>query len=253
MIKAVIIDDEENARYTLTNYLTTYCPEITIVGEGDSVESGFVAINQHQPDVVFLDIMLSDGSGFNLLNRFEQINFKIVFVTSYSQYAIKAFKYSAFDYILKPIDIDELINVTNRLKSMTAPTADTSAKLDFLENSINKEDNTFTKIVLATNNSLYVVEIADIIHCEAQENYTMFYLTNDARLMVSRTLKEFEELLQEHLFVRVHKTHLVNFNFIARFLNQDGGSVVLKNGTIIPVSVRKKDVVLKLITDMGLK
>lgn len=253
MIRAVIIDDEENARFTLANYLTTYCPDVTILGEADSVESGVVAINQHQPDVVFLDIMLSDGSGFNLLNRFEQINFKIVFVTSYSQYAIKAFKYAAFDYILKPIDIDELLSVISRLKSITTPPADTGTKLNFLESSMNKEERAFTKIVLATNNSLYVVEIAGIIRCEAQESYTMFHLNNETRLLVSHTLKEYEELLQEHLFVRIHKHHLVNFSYITRFLNQDGGSVVLKNGSIIPVSFRKKDVVVKLITDMGLK
>ncbi len=253
MIRAVIIDDEENARFTLANYLTTYCPDVIILGEAESVESGIVAINQHQPDVVFLDIMLSDGSGFNLLNRLEQINFKIVFVTSYSQYAIKAFKYSAFDYILKPIDIDELLMVVNRLKSITATSADTDTKLSFLENSMNKGESNFTKIVLATNNSLYVVEIADIMHCEAQESYTMFHLANETRLMVSKTLKEYEELLQEHLFVRIHKSHLVNFNYITRFLNQDGGSVVLKNGSTLPVSVRKKDLVVKMITDMGLK
>ncbi|MES2592150.1 MAG: LytTR family DNA-binding domain-containing protein [Bacteroidota bacterium] len=253
MIRALVIDDEGNARFTLSNYLTTYCPEVTILGEADSVESGFLAINKYQPDVVFLDIMLSDGSGFNLLNRFENINFKVVFVTSFSQYAIKALKYSAFDYILKPIDIDELLTVVNRLKSIIETSSDTGTKLDFLEKSMTKEENKFTKIVLATNNSLYVVEIADIIHCEAQESYTMFHLANDTRLMVSKTLKEYEELLQEHLFVRIHKSHLVNFNFITRFLNQDGGSVVLKNGATVPVSFRKKDIVVKLITDMGLK
>jgi two-component system LytT family response regulator len=253
MIKAVIIDDEENARFTLVNYLTTYCPEVTIVGQADSVESGVNAINEYQPDVIFLDIMLSDGSGFNLLNRLDKINFKIVFVTSYSQYAIKALKYSAFDYILKPIDIDELVEVVKRLNSAIGSATDSNTKLDFLEKSMNRAEDKFTKIVLSTNNSLYVVEIADIIHCEAQESYTLFHLANDTRLMVSRTLKEYEELLQEHKFVRIHKSHLVNFNYITRFLNQDGGSVVLKNGTTVPVSFRKKDSVVKLITDMGLK
>lgn len=253
MIKAVIIDDEENARFTLANYLTMYCPEISILGEADGVESGVVAINKHQPDVVFLDIMLSDGSGFNLLNRFEQVNFKIIFVTSYSQYAIKALKYSAFDYILKPIDIDELLAVINRLKSITVTPADTSIKLDLLQNTLNKNEHSFTKIVLATNNSLYVIEIANIMHCEAQESYTLFHLNNETKLLVSRTLKEYDGLLQEHMFVRIHKSHLVNFSYITRFLNQDGGFVVLKNGSTLPVSFRKKDVVIKLITDMGLK
>ncbi len=253
MIKAVIIDDEENARITLASYLKSYCPEVTILGEADSVKSGFAAITKLQPDVIFLDVMLSDGSGFNLLNRFENINFKIIFVTSFSQYAIKAFKYSAFDYILKPIDIDELLDVVKRLKSETLAPADNNAKLDFLQSTMNKEEQSFKKIVLSTNNSLYVIEIDQIMHCEAQESYTLFYLSNETKLLVSRTLKEYEELLQEHQFVRIHKSHLVNFSYITRFMNQDGGCVVLKNGSTLPVSFRKKDVVVKLITDMGLK
>jgi two-component system LytT family response regulator len=252
-MRALIIDDEKKARSILAKYLNMYCPEITIVAEADSVESGVRVINEHQPDVVFLDIMLPDGSGFNLLNKIKQINFKTVFVTSYSQYAIKAMKYSAFDYVLKPVDIDELRTVIDRLKSVVLPAVDTTTKLEFLENKMNNAEQTLTKIVLATNNSLYVVEIDDIINCEAQDNYTLFHLADATRIIVSRTLKEYEELLQEHNFIRVHKSHLINFNYVNRFLHLDGGSVVLKNGTSIPVSDRKKDVVIKLISNMGLK
>ncbi len=249
-MRVIIIDDEEKARITLANYIKTYCPEIDIAAEAESVETGFQAINLHKPDVVFLDIMLSDGSGFNLLKRFKQIDFKIIFVTSYSQYAIKAFRYSAFDYLLKPIDIDELLTVIERLKLLTA--ADSAVKLDFLENTMNHPEGTLKKIVLATHNNLYVVDLDDIICCDAEDNYTMFYLANETRILVPRTLKDFEEILHDHHFFRTHKSHLVNFKFITRYTNEDGGCVVLKNGKMIPVSVRKKDALIQLINETGL-
>ncbi len=262
MIKAVIIDDEEKARITLVSYLKSYCPDISVIAEADSVESGVNTINEYNPHVVFLDIMLSDGSAFNLLKQLNKINFKIIFVTSYNQYAIKAFKYSAFDYILKPIDIDELILVVERLKATittnpSSPDAavanDASGQFEFLENTMSHPEGDYKKLVLSTRNGLDIVDIDEIMHCDAQDNYTMFYLANGTRILVPRTLKDFEQLLQKHNFIRTHKSHLVNFKFISKFSNQDGGSVVLKDGSNVPVSTRKKDFLIKLINDIGLK
>jgi two-component system LytT family response regulator len=252
MIQAIIIDDEEKARVTLVNYLKTYCPEINLLAEADSVESGVDLLNKHQPDVIFLDIMLSDGSGFNLLSRLKHLNFKIVFVTSYSQYAIKALKYSAFDYILKPIDIDELLSVVERLK-LIQNAGESAAKMEFLSDTMNRGESDFKKIVLSTHNGIHLVEIDEIIRCEVEDNYTMFYLTNDTRILVSKTLKEYEDLLKDHHFIRVHKSHLVNFKYITKFINNEGGAVVLKNGTEVPVSVRKKDALMQAINTLGIK
>ncbi len=236
MINAVIIDDEKKSRITLCNHLKVYCPEIKILAEADSVKSGVEQITKHQPDIIFLDIQLPDGTGFNLIEQFKEITFRIIFTTAYSQYAIKAFKFSALDYLLKPIDIDELISAVQKIKTKDA-SPELNSKIKLLGQNLHNPSAPFKKIILSTLDSFHFVETEKIVRCQAQDTYTMFHLESGEKILVTRTLKEFDELLQGQNFLRVHKSHLVNVQAIKKYLKSQG-DIQLNDGTLIPVSQR---------------
>lgn len=243
MIKAVLIDDIPQALELLRNDLENNCPEIEIIGEAKSVVEGAKLLRHTNPDVVFLDIELQDGSGFDILEILGDISFKIIFTTASDAHAIKAFRFSAIDYLLKPIDPEELKQAVNKLKQ-NIPNSKESIDL-LLEAVKNKKGP--KRLALHTLEKIQVAKIAEIVRCESSGNYTTFYFTDGNNLLVTKTLKEFDKMLNEHEFVRVHQSHLINAIHIREYVKTEGGYLVMKDGTHVPVSIRKKPVVIKML------
>jgi two-component system LytT family response regulator len=238
MIRAIIIDDISEARTVLKADLENYCPNIEVIGEAEGVVTGAKCINELKPDLVFLDIQMKDGSGFDLLEILPVKNFKLIFTTASDEYALKAFKFSAVDYLLKPIDPDELMDAVNRVEHQEKA----SERISLLKENLNHPK----RIALNTLDKIHIVQVAEIVRCESSVNYTMFYFTDDTKLLVTKTLKEFDQLLSDHDFIRVHQSHLINVKFIKGFTKSDG-YIFLKDGTKIPVSTRKKQVLMDMI------
>ncbi len=239
LLNTVIIDDEEKSRQTLRQMLNLFCPTVQIIGEAHNVQSAYELLSIVKPDIVFLDIRMPDGNGFDLLKKLNHPNFNLIFTTAYDQYAIKAFKYSAIDYLLKPIDTDELKAAVAKAVEINPTT--TTRNNTLLDNYVKpKEDQ---QIILSTIEGMHVVKIKNIIRCQADDYYTNFFLNDGRRIMISRTLKENEELLKDHGFIRPHRSHLVNISYIKRYVKSNGGHIILADGSNIPVSRRKKEVI----------
>lgn len=246
MTKAVIIDDEIRSRDTLSEMLRLYYPDIQIVGMGEDVQSGVRAIRTLTPDLVFLDIKMPDGSGFDLLRKMIPVSFKIIFVTAYEEYAIKAFKFNAIDYLTKPIDPDELkLAVEKATKVLSAENLNErlTQLLDDYQNPGHKQSR---KVILRTSDAIDILETDNIIRCESDGNYTLFFTNDNEKIMVSSTIKDFVEFLEECNFFRVHQSHLINLNYLKRFKKEEL-ICVLKDNTEVPVSYRKKADLLKKI------
>jgi two-component system LytT family response regulator len=242
MKKAIIIDDLSIARDTLKQDLTDYCPDIEIIGEADGVVSGAKLIKEVNPEIVFLDIQMNDGSGFDLLEILPSINFKLIFTTSSDEYAIKAFKFSAVDYLLKPIDPEELQEAVKKSASSD----------DIIYETLKKNMGEGPKrLALNSQDKIQVVKISDIVRCESSGSYTLFFIEGGDQILVTKTLKEFDNMLCDQGFVRVHQSHLVNLDYIKEFVKVDGGFLVLKNKHEIPVSSRKRSLVMKVLTEIG--
>ena len=238
-MKAIIVDDEESGRSALRNNLKAYCPDIEIIAEANSVATGVDVLGNHKPDIVFLDIEMPDGKGFDVLKQLESRAFSIIFVTAYDHYALDAFRFSAVDYLLKPIDPQHLIESIHKVKEQQSSGSD---QIDLLLDMVqNKRPE---KLALPSSKGITMVAIADIIHCESDNNYTTFFLTNGKKILVTRTIKEYDGLLAPHGFCRIHQSHLVNLGFIQEYVRGDGGYVILNNGYHIDVSRRKKDQLL---------
>lgn len=243
MITAILIDDDINLRNGMKALLERTAPEIQIIGEADSVETGAVLMKKTQPQVVFLDIHLGDGSGFDILEEVSKsvkINSQIVFITAHEQYAIKAFRFSALDFLLKPVDPEELEKVIEKVKSIVHKN-DSVAHIDLLLENIRKKVDNFKRIALSNADGVHLFEISDIIRCESLDNYTKFYIKNNKPILISKTLKEYEELLAEHGFERIHQSHLINLNYLKSYIKKDGGYVVMADETHLPISHRKKE------------
>lgn len=245
MLKAIIIDDERKGRIALRQKLLDYCKEVQLLGEAENGEQGLCLIEKHHPDIIFLDIEMPRMNGFDMLRQVKSKNFHIIFTTAYDQYAITAIKYSAFDYLLKPIDIEELKSAIAKIGRL--PSHHTEEKLDTLEQNLHSKKK-FDKIVIPTLEGLLFFDINTIIHLEAQSNYTIVYFSNRPKLTASKTLKDFEELLPEDIFFRTHHSHIINLNYIKRYLKGDGGQIEMQNGNYVDVARRKKEEFMKLIT-----
>jgi len=241
MLTAVIIDDEPKGRLALRNKLKSYCPEVGLVGEAGGGEEGLRLIEEFDPAIVFLDIEMPHMNGFEMLERLPKKQFHLIFTTAYDQYAIQAIKSAAFDYLLKPIDIEELRQAVERVKNTPPP-----SKTDDLH-PVNPIRHLLGKIAVSTLEGLLFFNLADIIHLEAQGNYTVFHFSNRPKLTTSKTLKEIEEQLPEETFFRTHHSHIINLNYIKRYIKGDGGQIELANGALIDLARRKKDAFLKLI------
>jgi two-component system LytT family response regulator len=242
MLKTVVIDDELNGRNIVKSFLEKYCEGVKVIGEADGVESGVECIIENNPDLGFLDIQMQDGTGFDLLEKLPKRNFKLVFVTSFDHYAIKAFKFSAVDYILKPVDPDQLVEAVEKVKAMT-PADNVESKIDVLISNI----NSLEKIALPSMDGIRFIKINEIIRCESDNNYTLFYLTSKEKILVSKTLKDFEILLSGSKFYRVHKSHLVNLKFISKYIPGEGGYLILEDGSHVDVSRRKKEGLMQIL------
>ncbi len=235
MIKAVIIDDEQRAINVLGKLISHYCPDLQLVGTAADTLDAIELIRNQKPEVIFIDVEMHERNAFQLLEQFERIDFEIIFVTAHSEYAIRAFRFSAFDYLMKPVCIDDLCSVARRLVQKHE-----QKHMQQLHHHKKEqpEANPLNKIVLGTANGFYFVQLSDIIYCEADENYTHIFMEGQVKHTASKPLKEFVDLFQEHNFFRIHKSYLVNLNKIT-FINKDC-SVIMNNRKELPVSFRKR-------------
>ncbi|MHA7863658.1 LytR/AlgR family response regulator transcription factor [Flagellimonas marinaquae] len=233
-LKAVIVEDEANSREILWSYLAKYCEKVTLLGEGGTIEEGLAQIKKHQPDLVFLDVEMPFGNAFDLLDQIPERNFETVFVTAYNQYAMDALNHHAAYYLMKPINIDELIKAVDYVRAI-------KEKENALEGQVlqAKPVRAEGKITLPQQDGFQVLEVSDIYFCKADDNYTEIYLEKK-KIVVSKTLKYFEDALQSYSFARIHKSYLVNVSEVVKYKKGKGGSVVLSNGKELSVSASKK-------------
>ncbi|MCB0705149.1 MAG: LytTR family transcriptional regulator DNA-binding domain-containing protein [Saprospiraceae bacterium] len=240
---ALLVDDMPRAIQVLQADLEALFPEMEILGTAQSVVEAAKFLRHQQPDILFLDILLGDGTGFDLLEIFPDLRSKVIFVTASDEFAIRAFQFAAIDYLLKPIDPPLLKKAVERAR---AQMAQSNESLDLLKETIRKPDELPSRISLHTQEKIQVVEIETILRCESDGNNTLFLLTTGQKVFVTKTLKQFETLLENHAFLRVHQSHLINIDQIREFVRKDGGYLVMKNGDKIPVSVRKRAEVMKI-------
>ncbi|CAM1346548.1 LytR/AlgR family response regulator transcription factor [Tenacibaculum crassostreae] len=246
-LTAILVDDMPIALEMLQNDLTQFHPEIEIIGTAKSVVEASKLLRKQQPDILFLDIMLGDGTGFDVLEIHPNLSSKIIFVTASDEYAIKAFKFAAIDYVLKPYSNEDLTNAINKAKNQIKPHKE---QLNVLQQSISKPNQRPKKISLNTSDKIMVVNLDDIVRCQSDNNYTEFFMNDGQKILVGKTLKHFTDMLKEFDFLRVHQSHLINIQFVKEFIKSDGGYLVLKNKTTIPVSVRKKNDVIAALEKM---
>lgn len=242
-LRAIIVDDEKASRDTLGNYLKKYCPEVDLIEAVNSVKEGLGSIKTHQPDLVFLDVEMPYGNAFDLLEAVEEISFETIFVTAFSNYALQALNVSAAYYLLKPIDIDELIKAVKKVKE-NRESSDMPSYTRILVENIHKQHKQNHKIVLPTLDGFEVVQVKNIIRCKAEDNFSCFYLEDGSKKLICRTLKFYDNLLSEFEFVRVHKSHLVNFQHITKYYKGKGGQLSMSDGSRVDVApARKKDLI----------
>ena len=248
MIRVVIVEDEKHSRETLKNLLTEFCKEVEIVGMAGNVETAVQTINEQRPDLLFLDIELQTGTGFDVLNNLKDLHFEVVFTTAFEQYAIKAIKFSSLDYLLKPIDILELQEVVERAKEKKSNSFN-NEKLETLLNNLKSTPDGERKICLATQDTIEFINIKEIIYCEANGSYTLFYLKSGAKLLVSKNLKEYENLLGDYHFMRVHNSFLINLHEVKSLVKSEGGYIVMNNQAQISISPKKRELFLEKMTE----
>jgi two-component system, LytTR family, response regulator len=245
ILKAILVDDELNSLQNLQLKIQEYCHSIKVVAQSQHPEEAIHLIQQHKPDVIFLDIEMPRMSGFKMLEQIPEIDFEVIFITAYNHYAINAIRISAFDYLVKPVAIEDLQKSVERLGNFT--TRKTKERAEILKKNLANPKSQDDHIAIPTNDGLEFIQIKQIIRIESSSNYSKIVLQNGQHMLVTRQLKDFEELLQDYRFYRIHHSHVINLNFIAKYVRGDGGQITMRNGDIIDVSRRKKEVFLKLI------
>jgi two-component system, LytTR family, response regulator len=248
-MKLFIIDDEDHVRASITTMLNLYYKNAEIVGSCSSINTAVPLIHERQPDVVMLDVEVGKESGFDLFNYFSQPNFKIIFITAYQHYALQAFRFSALDYLLKPIEPDLMVAALEKAKH-TLDSESLTLKISSFLSHIDSPKKQTKKIVLKTAESVFVVNITDIIYCEADRSYTSFYLVDKSRIVVSTSLGEYEDLLVDFNFLRVHQSYLANLEYVKRYEKHDGGRLIFKNEAAVPVATRKREVLLQQLSKL---
>ena len=241
-MRVILVDDEISNLENLRTLLEKHCPQVNILATTQSVIEAVNAIEKQLPDLIFLDIQMGKQTGFDVLKSLPQRNFEVIFVTAYDQYGIQAVKFAALDYLLKPVDIDELKTAVSKAQQKLAAKMPT-AQLDFLLQQIKSPQPTINKIALPMQSEIRYIALADIIRCEADNTYTFFFLANNEKLLVSKSLKEYADLLKPNGFLRTHQSHLVNPDFVKSWLKEDGGVLLLTSGAKIPVSKPNKEIV----------
>lgn len=244
MLRTVIIDDEAHARETLARLLTVHCPQVKLIGEAGSVASGLKAIRELHPQLVLLDIKMDDGSGFDLIRLCDSIDFKVIFITAYEKYAVQAFRFAAVDFLLKPVNPEELIEAVKHAETLIQDHFTT--QLQALEENLRTDLRQKKKIVLKTQENVHLVEMQNITFCESDGCYTVIHTTGGEKILISKILREFDDMLSESGFYRVHKSYLINLSHIIRFEKQEGGYIILTSGEKVPVSFRKREELLEL-------
>lgn len=237
MIKTIIIDDERNARVTLRSLLHTFDKKVKIIGEANDLESGLILITETKPDLIFLDIKLKKATGFDLLTQFPNLKAEVIFVTAYDNYAIKAFEMAAFGYLLKPVQYSELAKIIDRYESRK--------RKDFINNHTqvlieNFDENRIKKLVVQNVNGFKVLPLENILYLQGEINYTRIFLANGEKILTTKTLKEYDRLLSEFGFFRIHQSHLINLSFIVEYIKGDGGEIIMTNNDELKLSRRRK-------------
>lgn len=247
MKKVLIIDDENRTRQLIAKMIESFGLDVETIPEGENVQSGIAAIEKYDPDIVFLDIQMPDGTGFDVLASIPNKTFEVIFITAHEEFAIKAIKFSALDYLLKPVDTTELKAALEKAL-VTIEERSEPSQFDALQKNIQPSEK--RRLVLKTQESVHVVELDQIIRCEADRNYTSFFLLDNKKILVSKTLKEYETLLSGHNFLRVQQSHLVNIDYVDRYDKKNGGAVVMKDGSEVPLSPAKRDLFFKRLENL---
>jgi two-component system LytT family response regulator len=249
-ITCIVVDDEDNNRDVLTKMLFKFCPTVEVLAEASSVKTAIQMIETHKPDVVFLDIELPDGNGFDILQHFTKIDFFVIFTTAHADYALKAIKFAALDYLLKPINIGELrdsvARVSEKVAEKETSLKEISQRIDVFGANRSGQKFDFKRIALPSSDGLEFYSVADILKCEADRAYCNFYLSTGKKITVSKPLAEYDELLTECGFFRIHKSNTVNLAHIKKYVKGNGGYVVLSDGSSVDVSARRKEEFLKV-------
>ena len=238
-IKAILVEDEEASRITLRNYLDKYCPNVDLLGEAENINEGYTLIKSIKPQLVFLDVEMPFGNAFDLLEKFDSLDFEVVFVTAFSKYALDALNLSASNYLLKPLSIDQLITAVDKVEKQIADKSSIKTSNILLEN-LAIENRQLKKMVLPMLDGFEVVVLKDIVKCEANANLTDLYFEDGSKRTVCRTLKFYEETLTEYDFIRVHKSHIVNINYVKQYKKGKGGEVILSDGSYVRLSPSRK-------------
>ncbi len=246
MLRAIIIEDEWHSQEALRNMIEEFCDGLEVVAVADSIASGIAAINAHSPAVVFLDIEMKDGTGFDLLQQFLTVSFEVIFTTAYNEYAVKAFKVNAVDYLLKPIDLDELKLAVEKVKEKNNK-ANQQLQIESLINEFKTKKSANQKITIATSEGYEFIAIDSIVYCEAKGAYTKFVLEGGRKVLVSKHLKEYENILGPFGFHRSHNSFLINTAYVDKYVKSDGGYLVMKNGDAVSISLKRKDSLLKIL------
>jgi two-component system, LytTR family, response regulator len=249
MQRTIIIDDEAHIRESLADMLRSHCPNAKVVAMADGVQSGLKAIKTHRPNLLLLDIRMKDGTGFDLLEKLESIDFRIIFITAFDQYAIKAFKFSALDYLLKPVESGDLKAAVDKADKLSQQEVNT--QLNTLVNNLQTDEQAKKKIILKTFDNIHLVKVKDIIYMESDGRYTSVWLSPGECVIVTETLKHYHEILSDVGFYRLHKSYLINLEYIQRFEKAEGGYVILEGGAKVPVASRKREDLLELFDRIG--
>jgi len=245
MMRAVVVDDEAKARQSLIHLIKKLFDDVEIVGEAEGVESGVKLITETKPGLLFLDVQMQDGTGFDLLTRIDRSNLQVIFVSAHDHFAVTAIKFSAVDYLVKPVEAVELQKAMDKFRQQKSM-KDVQQKLDLLLKNVNRID----KIALPSVNGIEFVKIDNIMRCEADNNYTAFYLINGEKILVCKTLKEYEDLLSAKGFFRIHKAVIINMTYLKKYIRGEGGAVIMDDGTELPVSRRRKESFLEALRRM---
>lgn len=245
-MKILLVDNEKEVRELLKDMIAAVAPATHQLEEADGVTSGLQKINSFNPDIVFLDVEMNDGTGFDLLNKISSPSFQLIFTTAHNKYAVQAFKCSAIDYLLKPVDFNELDRALQKAKT-TISGSSLSKQMEVLMQQLATKESGDKQIVLKDSEASYFVKIADILYCEAEGSYTKFYLTTEIPIIISKNLSTYEDLLGTYGFIRTHHSYLVNAAKIKMYDKTDGGTLILTSGHTVPISHRKKDYVMHLL------
>jgi two-component system LytT family response regulator len=240
MIRTLIVDDEVNARRTLLTLLKDYAPEVEVVAEASSVETALLAIKTHDPDLVFLDIEMQDGTGFDVLKSLPKINFKVVFVTAYEQYALQSFRFAAIDYLLKPVRIQDLQEAIQRVGIREKSQITSGKEFTEIKKRIDAHGSAGQVVLVSELDGFSIARYDEILYCEAAKNYTIFVFQGGRKIIASRTIGEYGDLLADFGFMRIHKSFIINLTKVARYVKGRGGEIELIDGTVLPVSRDRK-------------